>query len=188
MWNDLGKYKHLKVFHQKKWSQACFLELIYNLLIFISQLTGIWLGRQLYAICFHTTISVPTSPFYNTDSKITVIYVGTRIFFQFKPARSYLSSAKIRQISCFLDFSQKATMLEDNNQKDKTFFLDLFAKWGTMHSPQVWNTGQAFMRYSTYIHLLLCLSLHTCYTAISKSTENVSICRRNSMCSCSIPS
>lgn len=79
---SLKIYKHLKVFHQligKKVPEPLS-GINIQLLIFISQLTVISLGRRLYAIYPHTTISVPTSPFYHTDSKITVIYVGTRIF------------------------------------------------------------------------------------------------------------
>lgn len=52
-------------------------------------------------------------------------------------------------------------MLEDDNQEYNTFFLDLLAKWGTMHSSKVQNSGQGFMSYSTCIYLVLCLSLHT---------------------------
>lgn len=129
--------------------------------IFISQLTGISLGRQMYAIYFHTTISVPTSPFYNIASKITVIYVGTRIFFQFKPASSYLPTEKTKKkkdrFLAFLILARKLKCWKMITKK--TFFLDFITERRTIRSSTVHKSRQGVMSYSicvysVYLYLL----------------------------------
>lgn len=118
-----------------------------------------------------------------TDSKITVIYVGTRIFLV-KPARSYLSPAKKKksQISCFLGVSQKARTLQDDKKEDKALCLGLLAG-GEPHTSLRSRTQEGLRRNSTCPYLAQCLELPTLHTWVCshfKIQKCVSICRKSS--------
>lgn len=118
------------------------------LIFFMSQLTGISLGRQFCTNSFHTTIYVPTSSFYNRFQNNCDICRNKNIF---------CSACQILSFTCKKsDFWLTPRQQENQNAarwQDKALYLGLLAGGEPCPSSKVRNTEEGVRRKSTCTYL-----------------------------------